>query len=111
MLSNDIISKRAYEPLWYEVFAVMITPFAERKTPTMLNMCTKREFAKEFIASSFPEFKPMPSFHANANGELGTVYYHGGMEIRIQKIPVGFGIYQWLLGAEHYQSPIVAAMA
>ena len=108
MTSTDVSAPRIFKQ---EVFSVTMTSLAESRTPVLLNLCTKREYAKAFIADAFPDFKPMPSFRANTSGELGTVYYHQGMEIRIQTIPVGFGIYQWLIGAEHYRSPIAEAMA
>ena len=89
-----------------EVYSVTLTKGNSTKVPTMINLFTKREYARKFITDAFPDFRPMPSSYANGNGELGTVYYHHGATLRIQKIPVGFGIYQWLLGSEHYQSPI-----
>jgi hypothetical protein len=91
-----------------EVYSVTLTKGNSTKVPTTINLFTKREYARKFIADAFPYFRPMPSSQASGNGELGTVYYHHGMTLRIQKIPVGFGIYQWLLGSEHYQSPISA---
>lgn len=95
----------------HEVFAVTITNSAETKPPVLLNLCTTRDCAKAFIAETFSDFKPMPSFQANADGELGTVYYHRGAKIHLKKMLVGFGIYQWLVGSENYRSPIMEAMA
>lgn len=108
MMRTDMSVPQVFQQ---EVFAVTMTRLAESRTPVLLNLCTKREYAKEFIADAFPDFKPMPSFRSNTNGELGTVYYYKRAEIHIQTMPVGFGIYQWLIGAEHYRSPIMEAMA
>ena len=94
----------------HEVFTVTMTDSAGTKPHVLLNLCTTRDCAKAFIAEAFCDFRPMPSFQANADGELGTVYYHRGAKIHLKKMLVGFGIYQWLVGSENYRSPIVAAM-
>ena len=105
--------ERKPSPFWneqlvfeQEVYSVTLTKGNSTKIPTMINLFTKREYARKFIADAFPDFRPIPSSQANGNGELGTAYYHRGVTLHIQKIPVGFGLYQWLIGSEHYQSPI-----
>lgn len=92
-----------------EVYSVTMTKGNSANIPILINLFTKREYAREFIVDAFPDFQPIPSSQANGNGELGTVYYHRGATLRIQKMPVGFGIYQWLLGSEHYQNLISGA--
>lgn len=108
MMRTDMTRLPIFERV---VFAVTINDSPKTKGPTLLNLFTKRDYAKDFITTFFPDFQPMPSHRANMNGELGTVYFNKGAEIHIQTMTVGFGIYQWLIGAEHYRSPIMEAMA
>lgn len=92
----------------YEAYAIHISPVAGSLPPTLLNLCSTRDLAKQFISEHYPEWRFVPYAAAMNRGELGTAYIFRGTLIRISKMSVSYGIYQWLVGSEHYKSPLVA---
>ena len=88
------------------VYAVYISSFPNDQKPVLLNLFSTRDLAKSFISTDFPEWTPIPSLMSPIGSDLGTLYYYCGTVLSIQETAVGLGIYNWLIGAEHYNSPI-----